>query len=120
VQKINNRGPITAGQRRNCLANRLPEETPDDYSNGHVDENVDGEPADQQLFEDEIQPAGRLFTRKLCLSGPVLPQIPLMVAGQPNEPASRLVQRRKRSQVAIEAEDEHVIQPKRRRMKRTG
>jgi hypothetical protein len=122
VQKINNCSPITAAQRRNRLANRLLEETPDDYSNGHADKDVDGEPADQQLldhqlldlqlFEDGVQPAGR--------PGPVLPQIPLIVAGQLDEPASRPVRQRKRSRAAIEAEDEPAVQPKPKRMKRTG
>jgi hypothetical protein len=75
VQKINNCSPITAAQRRNRLANRFLEETPDGYSNGHVDEDVYGEPADQQLldrqlldlqfFEDEVQPAGWHFIQSL-------------------------------------------------------
>ena len=62
MQKINNCGLITAAQRQNRLANRLLEETPDDNSNGDVDEgvdgevgnDVDGEPADQQLLDRQL------------------------------------------------------------------
>jgi hypothetical protein len=71
VQKINNCSPITAAQRRNRLANRLLEETPDGYSNGHVDEDVDGEPADQLLLD-------RHVTIYPCLRGWLVAGLPLI------------------------------------------
>jgi hypothetical protein len=78
---------------------------------------------DPQLFEDEDQLVGGPL--QLGLSGPVLPQIPLIVARQAISPpvippvngsASRPVRSRKRSRVAIEAGDEPT---RRKRQKRT-
>jgi hypothetical protein len=107
---------------------------------------LDRQLLDSRLFEGEDQLVGGLFNRQLGLSGPVLPQIPLTVAGelfnqplnqavddvagQPISPAviplvgesaSRLVRPRKRSQVAIEAEDEPILRVSgRKRQKRTA
>jgi hypothetical protein len=126
VQKINNRGPIAAIQRANRLANRLAKEAAPDNnlseSSGDIDEEPANQVLDHQLLDPRLfdldQPVGQLLDRQLGLDGPVLPQIGLMVADEPVNPpvnppldvlTGQPVRRRKRTRVAIEAEDEPVV-----------
>jgi hypothetical protein len=119
----------------------------DDIDEEPADQHLlDSQLLDPQLFGGEGQLVGRLFNRQLSLSGPVLPQIPLTAAGelvnlplnqavddvasqstspavvpQVDEIAGRPARPRKRSQVAIEAADELILQVSgRKRQKRTG
>lgn len=81
---------------------------------------------DQQLF-DLDQPVSQLLQSPLALVGPLLPLInhssnPVnqLVDRLVDKIASRPVRQRKRIQVAIEAKDEPVMQPRCKRRKRTG
>jgi hypothetical protein len=55
VQKINNRGPISAVQRANRLANRLAEEALDsNLDEEALDDDLDEEPVNQQLLDHQL------------------------------------------------------------------
>jgi hypothetical protein len=79
---------------------------------------------DQQLLD---PPVDHVLDRQLGLSGLVLPQIRLVVAGEPadqphDELYGRPARQRKRNSVAFEAEDEpvRVRAPRHKGQKRTG